>query len=192
MPPQNAETSSKPGAHTHILTKFLLDELTPTSAPETIAAARQLLLEYGQFVASHSNVASFCYGALEQEAANLPHSYLTQNGGVLLASLQPSLDREQQWLGSIAWRSLPDQPRSREIKRLWVRPQARGLGLGRLLIQAIIDRARVADIEVLHLDTAPEAMDSAYRLYHSLGFKPCEAYNGGPTPGIVYMRKQLE
>jgi GNAT superfamily N-acetyltransferase len=165
--------------------KLVITDLTAQSPLETIQAARTLLLEYGQFVASEPSVTSFCYGSLQDEAAKLPQSYLSQDGGAVLA--EPAGFP----LGFVAWRSLPAVPDAWEIKRLWVRAEARGTGLGRLLMQTLIDRAKSAGRTQLLLDTAPEVMASAYRLYLEMGFTECPPYNGPAKPAIVYMHKVL-
>ena len=77
------------------------------------------------------------------------------------------------------------------MKRLWVRQAARGLGLGRLLTQAVLDRATAARRRAIYLDTAPESMGSAYRLYLEMGFTPCERYNDNPVEGLVFMVKSF-
>jgi ribosomal protein S18 acetylase RimI-like enzyme len=168
--------------------RALLSELTASSPQADILAARELLLAYGQFVATQSGVTSFCYGALEQEAATLPESYLSQQGGCLLATLNavPS--------GFVAWRTLPraELANAWELKRLWASPSSRGSGLGRTLLQAVIDRAISAGKSSILLDSAPETMQPAIRLYRDLGFVECEPYNGRSPDGIIYMRKALE
>src|SRR5271154_2629576 len=76
--------------------------LTSGSPRISILSAQELLLEYRQFVVAQQTVASFCFGALEQEAAALPHSYLDQNGGAILAVA------DDYPVGFVAWRSLPN------------------------------------------------------------------------------------
>ena len=131
-----------------------LEELTPDSAQSTVESARELLLEYGRFVQAQPGVASFCFGALEREVERLPESYWEQAGGAILASLDgfPA--------GFVAWRSLPGLDSAWELKRLWTRPEARGSGLGRRLVEAVEQRARAAGKSRLVLDTAPDAMVS--------------------------------
>jgi putative acetyltransferase len=162
-----------------------LEELTPDSTPPAIEAAQELLLEYGRFVQAQSGVASFCFGALEREAERLPESYWERGGGAILAWL----DRFP--AGFVAWRSAPGLDAAWELKRLWTRPEARGAGLGRRLVEAVEERARAAGKSRLVLDTAPEAMAAAHRLYLDLGFQPCPPYNGPALKGIIYMSKQL-
>ncbi|HEY3629207.1 MAG TPA: GNAT family N-acetyltransferase, partial [Terracidiphilus sp.] len=76
-------------------------------------------------------------------------------------------------------------------KRLWVRNQGRGLGLGRALTQAVLDRASAAGRTAVYLDTVPAAMAAAHRLYLDMGFQPCAAYNDNPVEGLAYLVKYL-
>ncbi len=170
---------------------FSLHELDSDSPASVLAAAKELLLEYGAFVAAQPSIATFCYGDLKNEAANLPQSYLSQDGGSLVARCAGS------WSGFIAWRTLPapELASAWELKRLWIRPSARGLGVGRALVQAVIDRALAAGKSRLLLDTAPDSMAAAVRLYQEMGFTQCEAYYSGvnspPLPGVIFMSKSL-
>ena len=162
-------------------------ELTETSPLDLLAQARELLLEYGRFVISQPAAARFCFGALEDEAARLPLSYQEQGGGALIGVL------EEMPLGFVAWRRAPGElaESAWELKRLWVRPQARGTGLGRALTQAVLDRAAAAGRNAVYLDTVPIAMAAAHALYLEMGFKPCPAYNDNPVEQLEYLRKDL-
>jgi GNAT superfamily N-acetyltransferase len=166
---------------------FHLEEITTTSSLASIAQARELLLEYGRFVIAQPACAHFCYGSLEQEAAGLPLSYNEQGGGCLLAHVHEKPN------GFVAWRTLPTSIAiiAWELKRLWVRPSGRGLGLGRALTQAVLDRAASAGCHAVFLDTVPESMDAAYRLYLQMGFVPCAPYNGNPVDELAYFVKRL-
>ena len=164
-----------------------LEEITASASEMTRRQACGLLLEYGRFVIAQPGAARFCFGSLEKEAARLPFSYLEQAGGCLLARAhgEPA--------GFIAWRSLPVTvaPDAWELKRLWVRPSARGLGLGRILTLAALDRAAQAGRKAVFLDTAPASMAAAHRLYLELGFAPCAPYNDNPVEGLQYLVKYL-
>jgi ribosomal protein S18 acetylase RimI-like enzyme len=164
-----------------------LQEVTANASHSTLAQARELLLEYGRFVVAQPGAARFCFGSLEQEAAHLPHSFIDQGGGCLLAHAQG------QPAGFVAWRSLASTvtPDAWELKRLWVRPTARGLSLGRTLTQAVLDRAVAAHRKSIYLDTAPASMGAAHRLYLDLGFEPCPSYNDNPVEGLAWLKKVL-
>lgn len=164
---------------------FSIHELTENDSDDLMRAARELLLEYGRFVIAQPGAARFCFGALEQEAARLPLTYLEQDGGCLIAHMQGDP------AAFIAWRALPPaiHPHAWELKRLWVRPVARGLSLGRALTQSVLDRAIATHCQAVYLDTAPAAMAAAYRLYLDLGFEPCPPYNDNPVEGLAWLKK---
>jgi ribosomal protein S18 acetylase RimI-like enzyme len=164
-----------------------IEELRDDAGPEVRAEARELLLEYGQFVISQPGTARFCYGSLEKEADRLPLSYQEQGGGCLIARFDEAA------VGFVAWRSVSTSvaPEAWELKRLWVRPQGRGLRTGRALTQAVLDRAIAARRGAVYLDTVPETMAVAHRLYLDMGFEPCERYNDNPVDGIAYLVKYL-
>ncbi len=157
--------------------------LDANSPAQTIEDARKLLLEYGRFVIAQPGAAHFCFGSLEKEAADLPSSYLHQNGGSLIAYVG------EMPAGFVAWRALPAEvaPRAWEMKRLWVAAKARGFGLGRILTLAVLDRARAAQQTSIYLDTVPASMKSAYRLYLELGFEACAPYNDNKMDGITHL-----
>jgi putative acetyltransferase len=164
-----------------------LQTITADAPAATLADARELLLEYGRFVIAQPGAARFCFGSLEQEAARLPLSYLEQGGGCLIARVH------SEPVGFVAWRALPAavEPDAWEMKRLWVRPAARGLSLGRALTQDVLDRALAAGRKAIYLDTAPASMAAAHRLYLEMGFAPCPPYNDNPVEGLAWLRKPL-
>jgi putative acetyltransferase len=164
-----------------------LCQVAETSPNIILAQARELLLEYGRFVIAQPGAARFCFGSLEQEAARLPLSYTEQGGGCLVGFV------DDEAAGFVAWRAIPEtvEADAWELKRLWVRPVARGLALGRELTQAILDRAFAAGRKAIYLDTAPASMGAAHRLYLEMGFKPCPPYNDNPVEGLAWLRKSL-
>jgi GNAT superfamily N-acetyltransferase len=164
-----------------------IEELTANAQSETIAKARELLLEYGRFVIAQPGAAKFCFGSLEKEAAWLPQSYTELGGGCLLAWTHGEP------VGFVAWRevALAVAADAWELKRLWVRPQGRGSGLGRVLTQSVLDRAVAAGRKAVYLDTVPAAMGNAHRLYLQMGFVPCAAYNDNPIDGIAFLVKRF-
>lgn len=77
-------------------------------------------------------------------------------------------------VGSVLLRDLDRT--SAVVQRLYVRHLRRGAGIGRALVTAAIDHARTHEYRRLVLDTDPVRLAPAYRLYRSLGFRPCEPY----------------
>jgi ribosomal protein S18 acetylase RimI-like enzyme len=146
---------------------------------------RDLVLEYGEHLASHpAGPEHFCLAGFNEELAGLTEMYRAP-GCMLLATV----DGEP--AGCVALREMAE-PRGLELKRLWVRPAFRGLGLGRRLMDAAIAHAMVADAEAIYLDTVPAAMPEAVRLYAELGFEAVEPYSAKRMPGIGFFRLPLK
>ena len=166
---------------------FRIEEITAGHESSRIAEAQELLLEYGRFIIAQPGVARFCFGSLEEEAEHLPLSYTEQGGGCLVARINGNA------AGFVAWRAAPEPLTARawELKRLWVRSEGRGLGLGRALTQSVLDRALAAGLSAVYLDTVPAAMAAAHRLYLEMGFVPCAPYNDNPVEGLAYLVKHL-
>jgi GNAT superfamily N-acetyltransferase len=83
------------------------------------------------------------------------------------------------------------------MKRLWVRSTQQGTGLGRKLAEAILASARERGYTAMYLDTMPQSMQAAYRLYGSMGFTPVDRYNDNPvlrqtdSLAIAFLRREL-
>jgi GNAT superfamily N-acetyltransferase len=118
-----------------------------------------------------------------QELASLPGVYAPPGGELLLAK------RGDHVLGCIALKPL--EPQVAEIKRLFVRPQARGKGVGRALIQAAVATAAQAGYGEIKLDTLPE-MEGAIALYKASGFVSIPPYGSHPYPGLVTLGRKLD
>jgi ribosomal protein S18 acetylase RimI-like enzyme len=115
----------------------------------------------------------------EDELAALPAYY---------KALFVARDAAGALIGSAAVKHLPDG--AAELKRLYVRPAARGTGLGKRLAAAAIDRARELGYTVMRLDTLP-TMEAARGIYASLGFKPCEPFVDHPIAGVLFFELNL-
>ena len=97
-------------------------------------------------------------------------------------------DEDGALVGSAAVKHLPDG--AAELKRLYVRPHARGTGLGKRLAVAAMDRARELGYTVMRLDTLPW-METAQGIYASIGFKPCEPFVEHPIAGVLFFELNL-
>ena len=126
---------------------------------------------------------SLCFQNFAEEVANLPGDYDPPNGRLLLA-------REyDQILGCIALRPLG--PTKCEMKRLFVRPEYRARGLGRVLVEAIIEEARKIGYTHMRLDTLPGLMDHAIGLYRAVGFVEIPPYTQHPVDSATFMELDL-
>jgi GNAT superfamily N-acetyltransferase len=120
---------------------------------------------------------------VEVELASLPGKYARPVGLVLLAR-----DETGAAIGTVAYR--PFAPGDCEMKRLYVAPEQRGRGAGRLLCDRLLDEARAAGYRRMLLDTG-DWLTPALTLYRALGFAPIPAYYHNPLTGTVYMAREL-
>lgn len=126
---------------------------------------------------------SLCFQNFDRELANLPGDYAPPDGRLLLAV------EDDQLAGCIALRKL--EPGVCEMKRLFIRPAYRGKGLGRLLVESIIDEARQLGYTRMRLDTLPGRMDPAIALYQSIGFLEIDPYYENPVADAKFMQLEL-
>ena len=140
--------------------------LVTPDTPASLDATRAILREYAATLGVDLGFQGF-----EAELAGLPGAYAPPQGDLLLAHVQDRL------AGCGALRPLldVDDANACEMRRLYVRPEFRGLGLGRMIAQALVDRARQAGYSVMLLDTLND-MAAARELYGSLGFIETEPY----------------
>jgi ribosomal protein S18 acetylase RimI-like enzyme len=154
--------------------------VTPVSAAE-IAGVRLLFAEY----ANSLNV-DLCFQNFDVELRDLPGEYAVPRGNLLLATVDGEL------AGCCAMRPLDtvDYPNACEMKRLYVRPAYRGLRLGRMLAESILESARVAGYDCILLDTLND-MEAARALYRELGFEDIPPYYYNPIAGAHYLKAVL-
>lgn len=142
-----------------------------------LAAFKELLAEYAA-----SLRIDLCFQNFDEELSSLPGRYAPPEGGMWLAL------RADKVMGCIALRRWEDGVC--EMKRLFVRPEYRGQGVGRLLAQKTIEEACALGYSKMRLDTV-ESMSEARKLYASLGFAEIEAYTHNPIEGARYMELSL-
>ncbi|MBK7502885.1 MAG: GNAT family N-acetyltransferase [Polaromonas sp.] len=127
-----------------------------------------------------------CFQDFDTELANLPGDYSPPRGALLLAWV------DQKLAGCCAMRPIDssDYANAAEMKRLFVRPEFRGLGLGRQLAESIIDAARMSGYDSVLLDTLDD-MEIARAMYEDLGFKEIPPYYHNPLAGAHYLKVDL-
>lgn len=152
--------------------------IAQANSPEEFAEVRTLFLEYAEWLEF-----SLCFQGFDQELASLPGKYAPPEGRLLLARHNGAA------VGCGALRQLG--PGICEMKRLYVRPQFRGRRLGLKLATMLIDEARLIGYERMRLDTIPDKMPDAYRMYRRLGFYEIPAYCANPQPCPCYMELRL-
>lgn len=153
------------------------------SGAHDVALARALFVEYAA-----SLTIDLCFQGFDHELATLPGRYVPPHGRLYLAG--PPGDA----IGCVALRLLDPPPDALggaraapvgEIKRLYVRPSARGTGTGRRLVATVVDAARAIGYRTLCLDTLVD-MREARALYESFGFATTTRYYGPESETSVY------
>ena len=155
--------------------------IAPLRGPHDLAAVRGLFLEY----AKSMNV-DLCFQHFEEELAGLPGEYAQARGVLLLATVFGEA------AGCCALRALDgvDYANACEMKRLYVSPAFRGLGLGRMLAESILGHARQAGFACVLLDTLDD-MEAARSLYNELGFEDVPPYYFNPIAAAHYLKANL-
>lgn len=127
-----------------------------------------------------------CFQDFDAELLDLPGDYAPPRGALLLALVNGVV------AGCCALRPIDssDYVNAAEMKRLYVRPGFRGLGLGRQLAEAILDAARLAGYDAVLLDTLDD-MEIARAMYQELGFKEIPPYYHNPLAGAHYLKADL-
>lgn len=153
-------------------------DLVDAHTPDRIDVVREIFVEY-----SRSLPVDLCFQGFAEELAGLPGAYAPPSGRLLLV-----LDGGQA-VGCGALRKFADHVC--ELKRMYVRPTHRGLGLGRRVAVELIETAQRAGYPKMRLDTLP-SMTEAMGLYRSLGFKEISAYRFNPVEGHKQFELGLE
>lgn len=146
-----------------------------------MAEVRHIFLAYAQSLTVDLGFQNF-----DSEMAALPGDYAAPRGALVLALVDGDV------AGCCALRPLDnvDYANAAEMKCLFVHKAFRRLGLGRLLAEAILDAARLADYSCVLLDTLSE-METARALYEELGFAEVPPYYHNPHAGAHYLKVDL-
>ena len=152
--------------------------VSQAQSAEEIEHIRELFLEYEKALG-----VSLCFQGFDKELASLPGTYAPPSGRLLLASY------EGQLAGCVALHPL--EPEIGEMKRLYLRPSVRGKGLGRTMIDVIVNEARAIGYRRIRLDTIEPLMRDAVALYRKMGFREIPPYCANPFEGALYMELNL-
>jgi putative acetyltransferase len=158
------------------------------ATPQDLEEVRTLFREY----AASLNT-PICFQGFERELAELPGSYhpiLVASCDTARAAFPPPARCGMAFRLSACVALRPLSPTIGEMKRLYVRPEYRGQGLGRQLTEAIIEAARRQGFQTLRLDTLPH-LHEAIALYRQLGFHDIAPYNDNPAPGVLFLELPL-
>ena len=147
--------------------------IVPATSAEDIDAIKALILEYNRILD-----VDLCFQGFQEEMRDFPATY----------ELVLGARRAQQMIGCVCLKRL--DAATCEMKRLFVDPPAQGLGIGRALCVALIERARLVGYSQMKLDSL-KRLKPATALYCSLGFKETAPYNPNPEPDVVYFALPL-
>ena len=153
-------------------------QLYSATSASDLESIRTLFHEYADSLGVNLD-----YQGFDEEVRDLPGKYAPPSGTLLLAF------NDDELVGCVGVRPIDDE--TAEMKRLFVRPSGRGLGLGRTLAESAIRFAAVTGYARMRLDTLPQ-MDRAQELYRSLGFMPIDAYRFSPVQGTVFLELVLQ
>ncbi len=144
---------------------------------DDLELVRELFVEYVESLGFDLGFQDF-----EVELADLAEHYDAPGGCLLFASWKG------QAAGCVAIKRFRDG--ICEMKRLYVKPQFRGLGIGRSLAETVIEKARMSGYDLMCLDMVLPR-DAARSLYLSLGFSDIEPYRYNPMEGAAFMELKL-
>lgn len=150
-----------------------------SKSDEDFKITKDLFLEY-----KNSLNLDLCFQKFHEEISGLPSQYSESSGGCVILCY-----KDVKAIGCIALRKFGND--ICEMKRLYLRPEARGKGTGRILAEKIIEKAKEFGYKKMQLDTLA-TMKEAIALYKSMGFTEIEPYRYNPNKGVVYMKLDLK
>ena len=118
-------------------------------------------------------------GSVKKDPAK---KYAPPHGRLFLAYL------DDEAVGVIALRMI-DKDKC-ELKRLYVKKEARGKGIARMLVEKLIAEAKAIGYKTMYLDSLPQ-LEDAIALYRKIGFSDTERYNRSPCENTIFMKLDL-
>jgi putative acetyltransferase len=155
-----------------------VSEIRIAEGPDDLDRGRALFREYEEAVD-----AACCFEGFERELEDLARLSAAPEGALLLAFVGGEA------VGCVALRRLSDG--CAEMKRLFVRPSARGTGLGGALVVRLLAEARAMGYRAVRLETLPDRMGTALALYRALGAREIAPYVRRPLADAAYLEFEL-
>lgn len=146
---------------------------------EQYQAAQKLFDEY-----AHSLDFTLTFQNFEEEMKKIPVMYGAPTGALLLVNDNDS------YVGVAGLRQIENQ-HTCEVKRMYIQPGHQGKGIGKMVLNALIQEAKSLGYRTIKLDTLGPKMPAAVALYTSVGFKETTPYNYNPYEGVVYFELEL-
>lgn len=144
---------------------------------EELEQVREIFIEYADFLQ-----VDLCFQDFEKELQTLHEVYFPPLGCIILAK------DEKKVVGCIALKPIGED--ICEMKRLYVKPVARGKALGNQLVEELIHFATQVGYKTMKLDTLTSLKD-AIKIYRSKGFVETDAYVYNPLPEVLYLQLSL-
>uniref|UniRef100_A0A060TK00 ARAD1D51172p n=1 Tax=Blastobotrys adeninivorans TaxID=409370 RepID=A0A060TK00_BLAAD len=151
-----------------------------SAEPGDFEQVKELFQEYAD-----SLPVSLDYQNFDNELGSFPGKYSDRLGGTIVVARDTLTDRI---IGCVALRAISSS--TCEIKRLYVKGEGRGLGIGKILLQSVIQKAKQIGYSKVYLDTLP-SMQKAIDLYLNFGFTTVDPYYDSPVTGTVFMQLDL-
>jgi GNAT superfamily N-acetyltransferase len=152
-------------------------ELIKVKTTENYSAARELFVAYQDFLG-----VDLCFQSFDLELQQLAQMYAAPHGALILAK------HEKVFTGCVAVRRKTAE--TCEMKRLFVKQEFTGNGIGHALVEKVIEEAKALGYRIMILDTLSR-LKPALHLYRNFGFTETNAYYSNPLEGVVYMQKEL-
>lgn len=145
--------------------------------PEDATAVRRELAAYLDYIGDALDAEG-----LDHDIAHWQDEYGGRTGVLLLV-----VDEAGEVVGTAAVRVL--EPGVAELKRMWLRPAARGRGLAQQLLDTCLDEGRRLGCQTMRLDSQAK-LAAAVTLYRMNGFREIPIYNDNPRADI-WMERML-
>ena len=144
---------------------------------EEILGAKNLIIEYVQWLDQ-----DLCFQDIDDELNNFPKKYNEPDGAFIIAKDNSNI------VGCVGIRKIENK--ICEMKRLFVNENYKGKGIGKKLVELIIEEAKTKNYEKIRLDTL-STMESALKVYYKNGFNKIEPYYNNPGDNVIYLEKIL-